>query len=143
MLFFIFCAPWETSAAEKKKDFVGMYEVPTTGKIIDVEYRPEFEEWWVKCREGDSIVVYSYDKRGHKWGKIVFVPKKTGEQTQGTDRTKPAASGEPPPTGVKDGKAEDIGKPKAKKSDKPAWWDPLNLLKGGEKLIAPPPSESR
>ena len=61
-------------AAGKKKDRQGIFEVPTTGKILDVEYRPEFDEWWVKCREGDTISVYSYEPRTHSWGKVLFVP---------------------------------------------------------------------
>ena len=31
------------------------YQVPTTGEIMDVIYLPEFDEWWVKCREGKAV----------------------------------------------------------------------------------------
>jgi hypothetical protein len=127
-------------AAEKKKEAVNFYEVPTSGKIIDVEYRPEFDEWWVKCREGETIAVYSYDKRGHKWGKIVFSPKKTDEQA------KPAPAGElEPPT--KDGKPDTTSRAPATKpdgkGDRAKWWDPLNIIKGGERLILPPPPSEK
>lgn len=143
LVLFVVGMPWEVSAVEKKKDFVNMYEVPTTGKILDVQYRPEFDEWWVKCQEGDSIVLYSYDKRGHRWGKIIFVPKKPGEQATAPDRTRPGPSGETPPGSPKEGKPEDSGKVQEKKTEKPAWWDPLNILRGGERLISPPPSDGK
>jgi hypothetical protein len=134
LVFFILALPWEACAVDRKKDLVSMYEVPTTGKILDVEYRPEFDEWWVKCREGDGIAVYSYDKRGQKWGKIVFSPKKT--------ETAPA--GEPLPPSPRDLKSEETAKGQEKKTEKPSkWWDPLNIIKGGERLIVPPPSDGR
>jgi len=128
-------------AGDKKKETSNFYEVPTSGKIIDVEYRPEFDEWWVKCREGETIAVYSYDKRGHRWGKIVFSPKKSEEQA------KPAPAGESEPL-RQEGKPD--AKPRApatkpdRKSDKAKWWDPLNIIKGGERLILPsPPPEKK
>jgi hypothetical protein len=127
-------------AAEKKKEPINLYEVPTTGKIIDVEYRPEFDEWWVKCREGDTIAVYSYDKRGNRWGKIVFAPKKRDEQS------KPSGLSEGEPPG-QEGKPDAGSKPPAtkpdSKGDKTKWWDPLNIIKGGEKLIVPSPSPEK
>jgi hypothetical protein len=137
LLLLVACAPWEASAVEKKKDFISLYEVPTTGKIVDVEYRPEFDEWWVKCKEGDSIVIYSYDKRGHKWGKIVFSAKKSEEPGSAPERTKPAP---PPETAPVSPRPEESAKPPEKRGDKPAWWDPLNIIKSGEKLIGPQPS---
>jgi hypothetical protein len=132
--------PWDASAAEKKKDFISLYEVPTSGKIVDVQYRPEFDEWWVKCKEGESLVVYSYDKRGHKWGKIVFSPKKGEQQVPSSERTQPGPPAETPPVSHKESKPEEAPKPTEKKADKPAWWDPLNIIKSGEKLIVPQPS---
>lgn len=139
LLLMVTCAPWEASAVEKKKDFISLYEVPTTGKIVEVEYRPEFDEWWVKCREGDSLVVYSYDKRGHKWGKIVFSPKKSEEPAGSPERSKVSPPAESPPPSQK---PEEGARPPEKKGDKPAWWDPLNIIKSGEKLIVPQPSGS-
>ena len=128
-------------AAEKKKDVINFYEVPTSGKIIDVEYRPEFDEWWVKCREGETIAVYSYDKRGNRWGKMVFAPKKSEEQV------KPGSAGDAGPSsqGGKPGAGpQDPAKKPESKSDKTKWWDPLNIIKGGERLILPPsPSEKK
>ncbi len=128
-------------AAEKKKEVINFYEVPTSGKIIDVEYRPEFDEWWVKCREADTIAVYSYDKRGNKWGKIVFAPKKSEEQG------KPGAAGDTGPSskGEKTGSGPQFQTKKPEsKSHKTKWWDPLNIIKGGEKLILPhSPSEKK
>jgi len=128
-------------AADKKKETSNFYEVPTSGKIIDVEYRPEFDEWWVKCREGETIAVYSYDKRGHRWGKIVFSPKKSEEQA------KPAPASESEPLS-QEGKLDATPRAPARKpdskSDKTKWWDPLNIIKGGERLILPSqPSEKK
>ncbi len=60
----------------KKPESEISYQVPTSGKILDVVYRPEFDEWWIKCREGDAISVYSYEPRSEKWGKVRFVPGK-------------------------------------------------------------------
>jgi hypothetical protein len=122
-------------AAEKRKEVINFYEVPTSGKIIDVEYRPEFDEWWVKCREGETIAVYSYDKRGNRWGKIVFAPKKSDEQV------KPGTAGDAKPSsqGGKPGaEPQAPSKKPESKIDKTKWWDPLNIIKGGERLILPP-----
>ncbi|MCG8376705.1 MAG: hypothetical protein MI702_09520, partial [Chlorobiales bacterium] len=58
-----------------------IFKVPTTGTIMDVTYRPEFDEWWVKCREGDSVVVYSYVPDTKKWEKVSFVRKKPDSGT--------------------------------------------------------------
>ena len=131
-------------AAEKKRETINLYEVPTSGKIIDVEYRPEFDEWWVKCREGETIAVYSYDKRGNRWGKIVFAPKKTEDRTKPGEKTKatPGTDTEPLTQEEKAGPRSKDQEPKQDgKSDKTRWWDPLNIIKGGERLILPPPSD--
>ena len=131
-------------AAEKKRETINLYEVPTSGKIIDVDYRPEFDEWWVKCREGETIAVYSYDKRGHRWGKIVFTPKKAEDRTKPGEKTKapPGPDTEPLSQEEKAGPRPKDQEPKQDgKTDKTRWWDPLNIIKGGERLILPPPSD--
>ena len=75
-------------SAEKKPAKVPVFEVPTSGKIIDVQYRPEFDEWWVKCREGSDIVIYSYEKLTRKWGKVLFTTKKPDEKGKQTEECK-------------------------------------------------------
>ncbi len=123
-------------AQVKKKEKITVFEVPTGGKIMDVEYRPEFDEWWVKCREGDHISVYSYEPKSHSWGKVLFVPKKAEEQEKRQEKTletsvseKDKASDRP-----KSSPEREAQKPEARKK----WWDPLNILKEGEKLIIKP-----
>jgi hypothetical protein len=131
----VVCDP--VQAAGKKKDRQGIFEVPTTGKIIDVEYRPEFDEWWVKCREGETISVYSYEPRSHTWGKVLFVPKKLEEQPA---KVEPPANVEkerqlserPVPAQVKPDSTRNAGKDEKKK-----WWDPIQILKETEKLMRP------
>ena len=62
-------------AAEKKPVKMPVFEVPTSGKIIDVQYHPEFDEWWVKCREGNDIAIYSYDKMSPQMGPSPLHPQ--------------------------------------------------------------------
>lgn len=137
---------------EVKKEKTPVFEVPTTGRIMDVQYRPEFDEWWVTCREGENITVYSYDKRSQRWGQATFTPRgadqktsKSGlkdrdrsasiEETEGASPAgrihEPTKAEEPRPDTRKE--ADKVAKPDAKK-----WWDPLNIIKqGGEKLLQP------
>ncbi len=128
--------------AEEKGDKGVLFEVPTSGKIMDVTYVPEFDEWWVKCREGNAISVYSYDKRHQKWGRARFIPVPPGEKAaKGKDALKPAATaGEQSQAApaTKEGKTPKPAeaKPEAKSPDgkapqphKQKWWDPLRLLK--------------
>lgn len=128
------------SPAEEKGDKGVLFEVPTSGKIMDVTYVPEFDEWWVKCREGDSISVYSYDKRQKKWGRARFIPVPPGEKpAKGKDVVKPGAAGgageqAPAPQATQDGKTAkpEEAKPsddKARQNHNQKWWDPLRLLK--------------
>ena len=65
-------------AQAKKKEKITVFEVPTMGKIMDVEYRPEFDEWWVKCREGDHISVYLYRTEDPQLGQGAFYAQKDG-----------------------------------------------------------------
>ncbi len=134
------------------------YQVPTTGEIMDVVYLPEFDEWWVKCREGKGISIYSYDKRSKKWGHALFVPRRLVEKKNQTMiPEKPVKSEESttssqtenlgPTTVKKRETSPDEGKiisgsqhPPGKsdsESDKKKWWDPLNLLKGDKRTIPP------
>lgn len=128
-------------ALEKKSERIGLFEVPTTGKIMDVEFRPEFDEWWVKCREGENISVYTLDRRTNKWGRVQFMPKKADSKAHGEEPEKPAipqsapaAPKTPEPVKPPETKPEPIKSPEQKKPET-RWWDPLNVLKGGERLI--------
>ncbi|MDQ7783003.1 MAG: hypothetical protein RDU20_09000 [Desulfomonilaceae bacterium] len=147
------CADTVSWAQETKAPLT--YRIPTTGEIMDVTYLPEFDEWWVKCREGRNISIYSYDKGSKKWRHAVFVPEKPVEKAQKT--VKPEKPGESvPAAGTHDegtvktqerqegsdagttlsGSEQDAGKKKPE-DDKKKWWDPLKLLKGDKKTIAP------
>jgi hypothetical protein len=136
-----------SGASAKKRDRSVVLEVPTTGKIMDVVYQPEFDEWWIKCREGDSICVYSYDARAREWGKVLFVPKKNDDKPKAPDKTSPTGEGEKDkgaalPDRIEETKPEH---PKdALRGDRKTdvkWWDPFKLLKQGERLIRQPWTE--
>ncbi len=141
-LLVIFLACGSGLAQSKKKEKTTILEVPTTGKIMDVEYRPEFDEWWVKCREGEQISVYLYELKNHTWRKALFIPKKTEAPDKKQEKTKlpimPEKDKEPVETPIK---VESPKAPTEKEIAKPVpstkWWDPLNILKEGEKLIKP------
>lgn len=146
------------SCAQEQAKRSTTYEVPTKGKIIDVRYTPEFDEWWVKCREGDGISIYSYDKGSRKWRRALFVPakgkpKETVKKTdklQGTDEKAVSADMQPedpgkkahetatppPETGVKAGARKEPAK-KEQEHEKKQWWHPLNILKRIEKPATP------
>lgn len=131
-------------AADAKDEKAVVFEVPTTGEIMDVTYIPEFEEWWVKCREGKAISVYSYDKHNKKWGRARFIPVPPGEKAaKGKEPVKPApgkASTDQTaaPPAEKDGtppKPEETqpeakpSEPKEPQTKHQKWWDPFGLLK--------------
>ena len=139
---------WICSAAETPKGQPPIFKVPTTGTIIDVIYVPEFDDWWVKCREGESVAVYSYDRQRKKWGKVVFVPDKAKaaamkrEMTETEKPSKPALETKPPvpAEGMKTPSVPEKKKelapvpqkssqPKEKKQFKHKWWDPLGIIK--------------
>jgi hypothetical protein len=132
---------------DRRTGKVSVYDVPTTGKILDVEYRPEFDEWWVKCREGENIAVYSYDNRTQKWGRVQFIPHKPEEKAKGPEMPGKGVTESGPAAPVA-GKGQEPGKgvePRSDAQQKPPekeqkktdtkWWDPLNVLKGGERVI--------
>ncbi|MBI5249296.1 MAG: hypothetical protein HY912_07360 [Desulfomonile tiedjei] len=129
-------------SADKRAERIFVHEVPTTGKILDVEYRPEFDEWWVKCREGENIAVYSYDSRAQKWGRVQFVIKKTDEKAKTPEpaSSAPAQDKHQESAKTSDVKTEPHKKPpeKDEKKKETKWWDPLNVFKGGEKAIRQP-----
>ncbi|MEJ2717235.1 MAG: hypothetical protein P8182_08865 [Deltaproteobacteria bacterium] len=136
-------------AAELPKGQPPVFTVPTTGTIIDVTYVPEFDDWWVKCREGDGIAVYSYDRQTKKWGKVIFVPEKAKAAARKQEKTKthkapkPGQKAEQPaavnqgttPQSAPEKKKEAVESPKKgahQKETKPSrrkWWDPLGILK--------------
>ncbi|AFM24396.1 hypothetical protein [Desulfomonile tiedjei] len=136
----IFSLESSAHALEKKSERMSLFEVPTTGKIMDVEFRPEFDEWWVKCREGENISVYTFDRRANKWGRVQFMPRKADAKTHVEEPEKPAipqsAPAPKPPEPVKppETKPEPTKPPEQKKTET-RWWDPLNVFKGGERLI--------
>jgi len=125
-----------------------VYEVPTTGKIMDVIYVPDFDEWWVKCQEQGGISIYSFDKKSKKWGQIRFVPA-TGAIKDKPEPTIKSTQREEPASGVTDGKPgdkktgqdESVVSPvsgsehkkpdddKKRTGEKKKWWDPLNFFK--------------
>jgi hypothetical protein len=139
-------------AAEKDNRKHNTFEVPTTGRIIDVTYMPEFDEWWVKCREKDGISVYTYDRRSKEWqrARFVAVPPKNenkleeGEQSPGAQQksTKAKELDRAEKSSVKPPQAESAskagaGKPEGETAKHPGkkgeaskhWWDPRNILK--------------
>jgi hypothetical protein len=125
----------DAQAFVKRKEKSNVYEVPTTGKILEVTYRPEFDEWWVHCREGDSIAVYTLDPKSQSWGRVLFTPKKIEDKAQPAEKTK-----EPDKTKLPEPPPEKIEAPKVEKKEpekdvKPGktWWDPLHLIKPAEK----------
>ena len=124
----------------RKREKITVFEVPTTGKIMDVEYRPEFDEWWVKCREGDQISVYSFEPKTRSWGKALFTPQRAQNKDKKAEKPKepviPAKDKalEKKPTGQAKPSEKETAKPELRKK----WWDPLNILKQGEKLIIKP-----
>jgi hypothetical protein len=125
----------DSSAFMKRKDKTTVFEVPTTGKILDVKYHPEFDEWWVHCREGDNIVVYTYDHRNQTWAKVLFTPKKPDEKSQKVerlDRTK--QPGEPGTVSAKEEQKPEPPKPEPKREPDKKWWDPLKLLQSPDKV---------
>jgi hypothetical protein len=126
-------------ATAKKKERPDVIEVPTAGKIIDVVYHPEFDDWWVTCREGDNIAVYTYDPRTQKWGKVVFVPKKPEETGKKPEKPKEPGEGDEihKPDYPPKGDEQRTESPKAPTSEgskgEKKWWDRLNILKGLER----------
>ena len=128
-------------AQAKKKEKITVFEVPTMGKIMDVEYRPEFDEWWVKCREGDHISVYLYEPKTHSWGKVLFIPKKAEDQEKRKEKTTETSISEKDKASEKAATDKSKSSPEketAKPEPNKKWWDPLNILKEGEKLIIKP-----
>jgi hypothetical protein len=126
-----------SSAVMKRKDRVTTFEVPTTGSIIDVNYRPEFDEWWIQCREGENVVIYTYDHKTQSWGKVIFTPKKAEDRaTIPADKTRTSEPTQLPREEEKSHGQKVDGKKDSDKEQKKAdkkWWDPLNLIKGAEK----------
>jgi hypothetical protein len=125
----------------KRKDKTTVFDVPTTGKILDVKYHPEFDEWWVHCREGETIAIYTYDHKSRSWGKVQFRPKKhdeKGQKVEKTDRAGQPDDGEA--VAPKDEQKPDQPKiePKREPEKEPKkpdrkWWDPLKILPGVER----------
>lgn len=151
------------SAAERSRVKSQVFQVPTDGKIIDVIYSSEFDEWWVKCREGENIAVYSLDQRSGKWAKVLFTPRKPAEESKEAETKKPEARPEPdadrkaPAASPKEQKpakpkehvaekpkTEGIQPTKApEKHDASRWWDPFDLVGKGQKIFFPPPREEQ
>lgn len=139
-------------AAEKDAGKDTTFEVPTSGRILDVSYMPEFDEWWVKCQDKDGISVYTYDRRSKQWHRARFIaaPPTSEDKTKEGERStvvqdKSAKPKEParaekgsakspqsdPPSEAGTGKREgETTKEPGKKGDTAKnWWDPRNILK--------------
>jgi len=148
-------------ASDKQKDDPSIFRVPTTGTIVDVTYTPEFDEWWVKCREGNNLAVYSYDRTAGSWAKVLFIPTKPGKkppepaqvkkkapEAEKPEKKAPLDEAVPAPEAVKKPApevkpdAEDT-QPPPKPKEKKKWWNPLNILKKGEQLLRPEPESVR
>jgi hypothetical protein len=99
LVFLVFAGTGHTQ--DKRPEAQVSYQVPTSGKILDVMYHPEFDEWWIKCREGDSISVYSYEPRSQKWGKVSFVPGKKGTVQKKQSEVNPAEARKAPDEKIK------------------------------------------
>jgi hypothetical protein len=137
------------SSSEQDSRKITTYEVPTSGKIIDVTYVTEFDEWWVKCLERDGVSIYSYDNRSKKWGQVRFVPAPRASQEKLDQSVTSQQQDGASPTGDSDTKLSDkkvgadrsaspqknaseqkkVGEEKKRSAEKRKWWDPLNLLK--------------
>jgi len=127
-------AAHDSLAFMKRKDKTTVFEVPTTGKILDVKHHPEFDEWWVHCREGDNIVVYTYDHRNQTWAKVLFTPKKPDEKAQRIERPdKTRPSGEPGIVPPREEPKPEPPKAEPKREPDKKWWDPLKLLQAPDK----------
>lgn len=149
--------------AEDREGPVARFNVPTEGRIMDVKYMSPFDEWWVKCREGESIAIYSLDRQTGKWGRVVFTPKKPAEEAKETAEkpkaepepekqpTKPRKEPKPPAKEVEPPVEEEAEPPAETSKPEPAekkpesgesgkkknsdWWNPINILKKGEQII--------
>ncbi len=153
LLAFSFLCP-SAFASDKGKPKVTRFEVPTPGTIIDVEYAPGLDEWWVKCREGNGIALYSFDPQSRTWGKVIFVPKKPGppaKETEGAQPPPPPAPEEkpaeppeeaaPPAAPAAPEKVQPESSPGGKKKPPPeekSWWNPMKYLDKGKHILKPP-----
>ncbi len=128
----VFLCAYESPCLAKRKEKTLNFDVPTTGTVTDVQYHPEFDEWWVKCQEGANIVVYTMDSKSQVWGKITFSPKKPDDKARPADKPKdpdkatPEARSAPPKPDTPEIKQE-TRDPEPKKEQK--WWEPLNIFK--------------
>lgn len=142
------------------------YKVPTSGQILDVIYQAEFDEWWIKCREKDAVVVYTLDQRTGKWGSVKFVPGKPSDGTlaksparkeePNEQKTKKesnptldlkltpqepkeeAASGQDKPS-VQPERPKEVKKKESSSQDsRKQWWNPLKVLEKGKELFKNP-----
>ncbi len=145
-----------------KPEVTDTIEVPTTGQIMDVRYYPEYGQWWIKCREGSNITVYTFDDRSKKWGSMIFVPKKPtpaekkpdtarqdktkeerGAETK-TDKPQPEKDGSVPDKAAEQAKPEALKKemkkegPAAKK-----WLNPFEVIKKGTEIFRKAPGEQK
>lgn len=137
------------SSSEKDRARSTLYEVPTSGRIVDVSYMPVYEEWWVKAQEKDGFSIYTYDMKSKKWhrAKFVAVPPPSAD-TEAKEAAPPKSTapnaGEKPsalepregvPPGAHDateqvdkGAGEGKQAPEKKARDEKKWWDIRKLL---------------
>lgn len=93
-----------------------VFNVPTTGKIVDVDYRPEFDEWWVKCKEDKGVAVYCYDRATKQWSKVLFSTAKPQPELKKPEKDVQAEKREVTPDKKKQGPKE---APPVQESPKP------------------------
>ena len=151
------------SAADEKttnRTVTATYHVPTDGKIMDVTYHPEYDQWWVKCREKNDVTIYTYDEYSKQWGCVVFTSKKpTATQrkpeksnTKKTQlKTAPKADkpkAQPVKPEKKEEKASAVKKPpetkeiqKKEESKENKWITPFDVLKKGADIFRRKPEE--
>jgi len=153
----VFLLGHEAWATDKVREKSTTLNVPTSGKIMDVTYMPEFDERWAKRRAGHNIAAYSYDRRAKTWGKVLFTRKHpegkiqtpvTGERPGRTGPEADSRVEEPRKGTLGEGGSEEPlkqatetkkeeGRKPTTKGEERQWWSPLNLLKKGERLFRP------
>ena len=148
-------------APASNKTVTATYHVPSKGKIMDVTYRPEYDQWWVKCREKDDVTIYTFDEYSKQWGCVVFTTnsappeKKTEKPAAKKTIVKPEAKSDnkkPQPEKIekKDEKTSESAKPtepkestadNGKKDGK--WITPFDMLKKGADIFRRKPEEKK
>ncbi len=145
-----------------KPEVTDTIEVPTTGQIMDVRYYPEYGQWWIKCREGSNITVYTFDDRSKKWGSMIFVPKKPSPSEKKSDAARQEKAKEGRGAETKTGKSQpekdgsvpdetaEQAKPESPKKEMKRegpgakkWLNPFEVIKKGTEMFKKTPGEQK